>query len=64
IGSAVYYPVPLHLQPLYASLGHKGGDFPHAEHAAKEVLSLPMFPELRSGQLGRVAEAVSEFVMH
>jgi dTDP-4-amino-4,6-dideoxygalactose transaminase len=61
IGSAVYYPAPLHLQPLYASLGHKAGDFPHAEHAAQEVLSLPMFPELRSEQITRVAEAVSEF---
>jgi len=64
IGSAVYYPVPLHLQPLYASLGHKAGDFPHAEHAAQEVLSLPIFPELRSEQIARVAEAVSEFVTH
>ena len=64
IGSAVYYPVPLHLQPLYASLGHKAGDFPHAEHAAQEVLSLPMFPELRSEQIARVTEAVSEFVTH
>jgi dTDP-4-amino-4,6-dideoxygalactose transaminase len=62
IGSAVYYPVPLHLQPLYASLGYKAGDFPHAEHAAQEVLSLPMFPELRSKQIARVAETVSEFV--
>jgi dTDP-4-amino-4,6-dideoxygalactose transaminase len=64
IGSAVYYPMPLHLQPLYASLGYKVGDFPHAEHAAQEVLSLPMFPELRPAQLTRVAEAVSEFVRH
>jgi len=64
IGSSVYYPVPLHLQPLYASLGHKTGDFPHAEHAAQEVLSLPMFPELRSEQITRVAEAVSGFVTH
>jgi dTDP-4-amino-4,6-dideoxygalactose transaminase len=64
IGSSVYYPVPLHLQPLYASLGHKAGDFPHAEHAAQEVLSLPMFPELRSEQIARVAEAVAEFVKH
>jgi dTDP-4-amino-4,6-dideoxygalactose transaminase len=64
IGTSVYYPVPLHLQPLYASLGHKAGDFPHAEHAAQEVLSLPMFPELRSEQITRVAEAVSEFVTH
>jgi dTDP-4-amino-4,6-dideoxygalactose transaminase len=64
IGSAIYYPVPLHLQPLYASLGYKPGDFPHAEHAAQEVLSLPMYPELRPAQLNRVAEAVSEFVRH
>ncbi len=62
IGSAVYYPVPLHLQPLYKSLGHREGDFPHAEHAAKEVISLPMYPELRSEQIERVAEAVIEFV--
>ena len=62
IGSAVYYPVPLHLQPLYASLGHKRGDFPHAEHAAEEVLSLPMYPELRSDQVARVAETIAEFV--
>jgi dTDP-4-amino-4,6-dideoxygalactose transaminase len=64
IGSAVYYPVPLHLQPLYAPLGHKAGNFPHAERAAQEVLSLPMFPELRYEQITRVAEAVSEFVTH
>src|SRR6202030_4229947 len=54
IGSSVYYPVPLHLQPLYASLGHKVGDFPHSERAAKEVLSLPMYPELRAEQVARV----------
>jgi dTDP-4-amino-4,6-dideoxygalactose transaminase len=64
IGSAVYYPVPLHLQPLYASLGYKAGDFPHAEHAAKEVISLPMYPELRSDQIARVAETISDFVRH
>lgn len=62
IGSAIYYPVPLHLQPLYRSLRHKAGDFPHAEHAANEVISLPMYPELRSEQIARVAEAVAEFV--
>jgi dTDP-4-amino-4,6-dideoxygalactose transaminase len=62
IGSSVYYPVPLHLQPLYASLGYKAGDFPHAERAAQEVLSLPMFPELRAEQIARVTEAISEFL--
>jgi dTDP-4-amino-4,6-dideoxygalactose transaminase len=62
IGSAVYYPVPLHLQPLYASLGHKRGDFPHAERAAEEVLSLPMYPELRAEQIARVTGAISEFL--
>ena len=62
IGSAVYYPVPLHLQPLYAALGHKPGDFPHAEHAAHEVLSLPIYPELRTDQITRVAETVSQFI--
>jgi dTDP-4-amino-4,6-dideoxygalactose transaminase len=60
IGSAVYYPVPLHLQPLYASLGHKVGDFPNSEQASREVLSLPMFPELRADQLQRVVEVVAE----
>jgi dTDP-4-amino-4,6-dideoxygalactose transaminase len=62
IASAVYYPVPLHLQPLYASLGYQAGNFPHAEHAAKEVLSLPIYPELRPDQLARVAEAVTQFI--
>jgi len=64
IASAVYYPVPLHLQPLYASLGYKPGAFPHAENAAKEVLSLPMYPELRPDQLIRIAETVTAFVRH
>jgi len=62
IGSTVYYPHPLHLQPLYASLGHKSGDFPHAERAAQEVLSLPMYPELRRDQIARVVEAIADFV--
>ena len=62
IGSRVYYPYPLHLQPLYKSLGHKLGDYPHSERAAQEVLSLPMYPELRSEQITRVTEAVAEFL--
>jgi dTDP-4-amino-4,6-dideoxygalactose transaminase len=61
IGNAVYYPVPLHLQPIYAKLGLRKGAFPEAERAADEVLSLPMFPELREEQVQRVAEAITEF---
>jgi dTDP-4-amino-4,6-dideoxygalactose transaminase len=52
----------LHLQPLYAHLGHKAGDFPHAERTAQEVLSLPMYPELRKDQIARVVEAIAEFL--
>jgi dTDP-4-amino-4,6-dideoxygalactose transaminase len=62
IGNTVYYPHPLHLQPLYASLGHKPGDFPRAERAAQEVLSLPMYPELRKEQIARVVDAIAEFL--
>jgi len=62
IESTVYYPYPLHLQPLYSALGHRPGDFPHAERAAQEVLSLPMYPELRKEQIARVVEAVAEFL--
>src|SRR5215469_14395060 len=51
IGNAVYYPVPLHLQPIYQSVGHEIGSFPESERAAEEVLSLPMFPELRTEQI-------------
>ncbi len=61
IGSSVYYPVPLHLQPIYAGLGHNPGDFPHSERAAQEVLSLPMYPELRPEQIRRVAETITLF---
>ena len=59
IASAVYYPVPLHLQPLYADLGYKRGDLPEAERAADEVLSLPVYPELTSAQIERVAETLA-----
>jgi dTDP-4-amino-4,6-dideoxygalactose transaminase len=61
ISNAVYYPVPLHLQPIYAKLGHGKGTFPQAERAAEQVLSLPMYPELRQEQVKRVAQAIAEF---
>jgi len=62
VGTTVYYPHPLHLQPLYAHVGHRAGDFPHAERAAQEVLSLPMYPELRKDQIAHVVEAIAEFM--
>jgi dTDP-4-amino-4,6-dideoxygalactose transaminase len=61
VGSAVHYPVPLHLQKVYAPLGYKPGDFPVTERAAGEVLSLPMFAELTDAQLQRVAAVVKAF---
>ncbi|HEY3324921.1 MAG TPA: DegT/DnrJ/EryC1/StrS family aminotransferase [Planctomycetota bacterium] len=56
----IHYPVPVHLQKAWAELGHKEGDFPHSEKAAREVFSLPLFPELTTGQIARVAAAVKE----
>ena len=61
IGSAIYYPLPLHLQPCFAHLGYKKGSMPESEKAAAEVLSLPIFPELAQAQLDEVATAVREF---
>ncbi len=60
IPCGVYYPVPLHLQPCYRSMGHKEGDFPVAEAAAREVLALPIYPELKPAQVRRVANAVNQ----
>jgi dTDP-4-amino-4,6-dideoxygalactose transaminase len=60
IASTVYYPVPLHLQPLYASLGGKPGDLRVSERAAREVLSIPLYPELTAAQIERVAQAVRD----
>ena len=61
IGNAVHYPMPLHLQKAYVNLGYKPGDFPVAEKASREVLSLPMFPELTETQIQRVAAVVKGF---
>jgi dTDP-4-amino-4,6-dideoxygalactose transaminase len=61
IGCALHYPVPLHLQKCYASLGYKPGQFPVSEQAAKECLSLPIYPELTEAQQDRVARVVRDF---
>ena len=64
ISSTVYYPVPLHLQPLYASLGGKPGDLRVSERAAREVLSIPLYPEMTREQVERVAQEVRKAVSH
>jgi dTDP-4-amino-4,6-dideoxygalactose transaminase len=61
IGTEIYYPLPLHLQQSLAKLGYKQGDFPHTEHAAAEVLALPMYSELREDEQATVVEAISTF---
>jgi dTDP-4-amino-4,6-dideoxygalactose transaminase len=55
VQTGIHYPIPVHLQPAYRDLGYKAGDFPAAEQAAAEVLSLPMFPELTDAQIESIA---------
>ncbi len=61
IGTGLHYPVPLHMQKCYASLGHKAGAFPVAEAAARECLSLPIYPELTDAQVAHVAQQIHAF---
>jgi dTDP-4-amino-4,6-dideoxygalactose transaminase len=61
IGSMIYYPLPLHRQALYEGLGYGEGSLPISEAAGREVLSLPMFPELTEAQQQKVAAAIGEF---
>ncbi len=63
VGCALHYPLPLHWQKCYARLGHQAGDFPVAEKAARECLSLPIYPELTDPQIQRVAAVIGDFFL-
>jgi dTDP-4-amino-4,6-dideoxygalactose transaminase len=61
IGAAIYYPVPLHLQKCFSALGYEEGSLPVTEQACREVLSLPVYPELTASEQGAVIDAIAEF---
>ena len=61
VSCMIYYPMPLHVQPVFKDLGYQEGDLPESEKAAREALSLPMFPELKKEQQEFVVEKIVEF---
>lgn len=61
VGTAVHYPVPIHLQEAYRDVGYRRGDFPVTEACADEILSLPMYPELRQDEVREISELVKEY---
>ncbi len=62
IGTKVHFPYPIHLMEAYAFLGYRPGDLPVTERAAKEIFSLPLFPEMTPGQVDRVIAALREIL--
>ena len=62
IGTGIHYPIPLHLQKAYERLGYSKGDFPVTERVAAEIVSLPMYPQLKLDQQRQVAQTLSELL--
>ncbi|MCL5283505.1 MAG: DegT/DnrJ/EryC1/StrS family aminotransferase [Armatimonadetes bacterium] len=62
IGAGIHYPIPIHLQPAYESLGYQAGDFPEAEASCRQVLSLPIHPLMTDEQIEQVAQSVKEYI--
>jgi dTDP-4-amino-4,6-dideoxygalactose transaminase len=61
VASGIYYPLALHVQEAYRHLGYREGDFPESEGATREVLSIPVYPELTSPQIDHVAASIRSF---
>jgi len=61
VGTEVYYPVPMHMQECFAYLGHRAGEFPESERAAKETLAIPVYPEISEAQISYVVECIVDF---
>jgi dTDP-4-amino-4,6-dideoxygalactose transaminase len=61
VSTEIYYPIPMHLQDCFAYLGHRAGEFPHSERAAKQTLALPIYPELSDAQAEHVVNCVGQF---
>jgi dTDP-4-amino-4,6-dideoxygalactose transaminase len=61
IGTSIHYPLPIHFQEAYQDLGYTAGDFPEAERASREILSLPLYPELTEEAIRRVCSVLGAF---